>query len=101
MCIQQPHKLPVMALQPHLQRHSMAAMCGAPHPCRPPGRVLPAAGQQLRASTVCAAGRPGKDAVAIDPEFAVPEVGWMWDTSSRKAAATKASLKSANIKAKK
>jgi hypothetical protein len=50
---------------------------------------------------VCTAGRSGKDSVAVDPEYAVPEVGWMWDTSSRKAAATKASLKSANIKAKK
>eukprot|EP00775_Hariotina_reticulata_P010380 gene10380-10538_t len=54
----------------------------------------------FKAPSVCLnASKRRTDAPLIDAEFEVPQVGWMWD--SGKAAATKTSLKAANIKAKK
>eukprot|EP00879_Flechtneria_rotunda_P011680 GHRR01012200.1.p1 GENE.GHRR01012200.1~~GHRR01012200.1.p1 ORF type:complete len:354 (+),score=130.94 GHRR01012200.1:86-1147(+) len=48
---------------------------------------------------VCAAQRRNRDAPVFQQDFEVPQAGWMWDAG--KAAATKKSLKAANIKAKK
>lgn len=65
--------------------------------CRPPAHPL------LRSVRCMAAAREGESA---EDEVEVPEVGWMWQTGSNKsplgkAPATRASLRQANIKAKK
>jgi hypothetical protein len=65
-----------------------------------PAAAAAAAGQQRR-RVACAAKQQRRrpEEPLLKEDFEVPAVGWMWDSGT--AAATKTSLKSANIKAKK